>query len=151
MDYTYELQRLKSATQHLTPAIYKKLKIESLENLINCLENIELQDTEGNRLILEIVSLTNNISENDKKTWKVFKNSLKNLKNHFRKTHGVVEKNYYQNQYMSLGIAIGVAIGSAFITTYPAFLAIYMSIGLSTGIAIGAGKDKKAAEQKKVY
>jgi hypothetical protein len=151
MNYTLELEKIKKATQHLPPAMKKKCKIESFENLISCLINIEIQDNEGDKQISEVVALTNNLSENDKTTRKVFMKSLKKLKDYFRKTHGIVEKNYYQNQYMALGIAIGVAIGAAFITTNPVFPAIYMSIGLSTGIAIGAGKDKKAAEQMKVY
>ncbi len=111
------------------PGDIKKLKLDSLEDVVSKLDQYSDGCEECNKLlnrfkseILDELKSLNSSKQNN------YQENIKSIFTHLRTTHNVVTKGFFVSIYLPVGIAIGFLIGS---------IINEILIGFAIGIVIG--------------
>lgn len=142
-------QELESVARNLTAKEYKKMKIQSLVNLSEKLE--ELTDQEIELLLQEVKNMVYESTREDQFNMKSYRKKVNSVKKIVIKKFDFHERGTIQSQYVGIGICLGSGIGAAFTSVMPSMIGAFSGFGIAIGVGIGIQKEKEAEKAGKLY
>ncbi len=126
-----EINNIKS---NVLPGDLKKLKLDSLEDIVSKLDQFTDGCEECNKLlnrfrpdILDELKSFNSSKQNK------YQQNMKGMLTHLRTKHNVVTKGFFVSIYLPVGIAFGFLIGSIINN-----LVVGFAVGIAVGLIVGA-------------
>ncbi len=119
--------------------------------LIDKLNEKEIKDEELQDMFSRLLNALVEYEDGDRTQKKNIRRMYSSIVNYANSRHNLVQKGTLIGSFMSVFMGAGVAIGVALSGVNSAFMGVGIGIGMVIGVAVGAGLEKKAANEGRVY